>query len=98
MASYGQAPSTHDSGAHPAPLRHGAPTEAELRALLSQHEGNVAAVGRVLGKARMQIHRWVERYAIDLDDYRSGGKDVGKERKEGDRDRDRDRDAGKLVP
>jgi DNA-binding NtrC family response regulator len=98
MASYGQAPSAHDSGAHPAPLRHGAPTEAELRALLSQHEGNVAAVGRVLGKARMQIHRWVERYAIDLDDYRSGGKDVGKERKEGDRDRDRDRDAGKLVP
>jgi DNA-binding NtrC family response regulator len=100
MASYGQAPSAHDSSVHPLPPRHGAPTEAELRALLSQHEGNVAAVGRALGKARMQIHRWVERHAIDLDDYRAGGKD-GKE--EGDEkpgaDRvNRARDAGKLVP
>ncbi|HEX3597663.1 MAG TPA: sigma 54-interacting transcriptional regulator [Polyangiaceae bacterium] len=70
MAGYGSAPSAEEHGIHPTPHRHGAPTESELRALLSQYEGNVAAVGRAVGKARMQIHRWVERYAIDLDDYR----------------------------
>lgn len=47
------------------------PTEAELRALLQTHNGNVAAVGRELGKARMQIHRWMRRYGIEVDEYRS---------------------------
>lgn len=50
--------------------RRGPPTEEELRNLLAQHDGNVAAVGRVLGKARMQIHRWLQKYDIDLGDYR----------------------------
>ena len=45
-------------------------TYHQIEALLTEHQGNVAAVGRVLGKARMQIHRWVERHGIDLDDYR----------------------------
>jgi transcriptional regulator with PAS, ATPase and Fis domain len=72
MAEYGlPAGSPNDSGAHAAPPRHGTPSEAELRQLLAEHAGNVAAVGRVLGKARMQIHRWVERYSIVLDDYRT---------------------------
>ena len=48
--------------------RASAPTDAELRALLEKHHGNVAAVGRELGKARMQVHRWMERYAIDIAD------------------------------
>jgi DNA-binding NtrC family response regulator len=48
----------------------GAPTEAELRALLTEHQGNVAAVGRDLGKARMQIHRWMHRYGIQVEDFR----------------------------
>ena len=47
-----------------------APDEDELRALLAKHQGNVAAVGRELGKERMQIHRWLKRYGIDLDAYR----------------------------
>jgi transcriptional regulator with PAS, ATPase and Fis domain len=47
-----------------------APDEAGLRDLLTRHQGNVAAVGRELGKARMQIHRWMKRYAIDITDYR----------------------------
>jgi transcriptional regulator with GAF, ATPase, and Fis domain len=60
-----------DAESSPKEPRHAAaPTEDELRALLAEHQGNVAAVGRVLGKARMQIHRWVERYGITLDDYR----------------------------
>jgi transcriptional regulator with PAS, ATPase and Fis domain len=48
----------------------GAPSEAELRAMLVAHHGNVAAVGRELGKARMQIHRWMKRYGIEVDEYR----------------------------
>ena len=47
------------------------PSEDQLRALLAQHRGNVAAVGRVLGKERMQIHRWMQRYGIAVSDYRS---------------------------
>jgi transcriptional regulator of acetoin/glycerol metabolism len=47
-----------------------APAESQLRALLQQHGGNVAAVGRDLGKARMQVHRWLKKYDISLDDYR----------------------------
>jgi DNA-binding NtrC family response regulator len=49
-----------------------APSEAELRALLASHQGNVAAVGRVLGKERMQIHRWMKKYGIVVDQYRQG--------------------------
>ena len=47
-----------------------APTEAELREILAKHKGNIAAVGRELGKERMQVHRWLKRYAIDIGDYR----------------------------
>ena len=54
-----------------------APTEApgaeELRELLREEGGNVAAVGRRLGKARMQIHRWMKRWNIDIDDFRQNG-------------------------
>ena len=42
----------------------------QLRAALAKHRGNVAAVGRELGVARMQIHRWLERYDIDIDEFR----------------------------
>jgi transcriptional regulator with PAS, ATPase and Fis domain len=48
----------------------GAPDEAQLRELLLKHQGNVAAVGRELGKARMQIHRWMKRYGVDIAEYR----------------------------
>jgi transcriptional regulator with PAS, ATPase and Fis domain len=46
------------------------PTEIELRELLNRHRGNVAAVGRELGKERMQVHRWLKKYGISLDEYR----------------------------
>jgi transcriptional regulator with GAF, ATPase, and Fis domain len=44
-----------------------------LRGLLERHEGNLAAIGRALGKERMQIHRWLRRYGIDLAQYRARG-------------------------
>jgi sigma-54 dependent transcriptional regulator, acetoin dehydrogenase operon transcriptional activator AcoR len=53
------------------PKTRAAPTEDELRALLHRHRGNIAAVGRELGKERMQVHRWLKRYNIDLSQYRS---------------------------
>jgi transcriptional regulator with PAS, ATPase and Fis domain len=64
-ALLGTAPELRD----PTP-RVSVPSDEELRALLSHHKGNVAAVGRELGKARMQIHRWMKRYGIEVDDFR----------------------------
>jgi len=37
---------------------------AQLVELLQQHAGNISAVARVMGKARMQIQRWLKRYRI----------------------------------
>jgi transcriptional regulator with GAF, ATPase, and Fis domain len=42
----------------------------QLSPLLREPDGNVAAVARVLGKARMQVHRWVKRFDLSLADYR----------------------------
>ncbi len=44
---------------------------ASLVALLVEHRGNVTAVARVVGKAPAQIHRWMRRFGIDPDVYRS---------------------------
>ena len=67
-----EAGSLDDPGTPPQqpPTRGDAPTEAQLRALLELHRGNVAAVGRELGKARMQVHRYMQRYGIRVNDYR----------------------------
>jgi transcriptional regulator with PAS, ATPase and Fis domain len=71
MSDYGKPLSAPLPSEDPsAPLRHVAPTAEELRELLNRHQGNVAAVGRELGKARMQIHRWVQKYDIDLEEFR----------------------------
>ncbi|HEY2514500.1 MAG TPA: sigma 54-interacting transcriptional regulator [Polyangiaceae bacterium] len=37
----------------------------ELGALLEKHEGNVSEVARSMGKARMQIQRWMKRFDLD---------------------------------
>jgi sigma-54 interacting transcriptional regulator/FHA domain-containing protein len=42
-----------------------------LVALLEQHRGNISHVARDLGKARMQIHRWMQRFDLDPDDFRA---------------------------
>jgi DNA-binding NtrC family response regulator len=65
-------PTSPDKNAvHVPPSHPGTPSEDELRALLSKHKGNIAAVGRELGKERMQVHRWLKRYTIDVNDYRA---------------------------
>ncbi len=32
--------------------------------LLAEHQGNISAVARAMGKARMQIQRWIKRYNL----------------------------------
>jgi len=42
----------------------------ELVRLFREHKGNVSAVARVMGKARMQVQRWMKRFGIDPDVYK----------------------------
>jgi len=37
---------------------------------LETNKGNVSAVARELGVARMQVHRWMKRFGLDPEDYR----------------------------
>ena len=41
-----------------------------LVAMLIEHKGNVSAVARATGKARMQVQRWLKRYGLDPERYR----------------------------
>jgi transcriptional regulator of acetoin/glycerol metabolism len=43
----------------------------ELAALFREHGGNISAVARTLGKARVQIQRWVKRYGLDPESFRA---------------------------
>jgi transcriptional regulator with PAS, ATPase and Fis domain len=47
-----------------------AATRARLEALLEEHRGNVSRVAREMGKARMQIQRWLKRFHLDPATYR----------------------------
>ncbi len=46
------------------------PSRDELIELLRTHDGNIASVGRVLGRHRQQVYRWLKRLDIQPDDYR----------------------------
>jgi sigma-54 dependent transcriptional regulator, acetoin dehydrogenase operon transcriptional activator AcoR len=51
--------------ANPAPLtEEDARRREQLAALLAEHQGNISAVARAMGKARMQIQRWIKRYNL----------------------------------
>ncbi len=57
-------------GSAPRSAQGDAPSEQELRELLARHQGNVAAAAREVGKDRVQVHRWMRRYGINVDEYR----------------------------
>ena len=40
--------------------------------MLEEHAGNIAAVARVLGKRRMQVQRYMQKYGIAPAEYRKG--------------------------
>ncbi len=42
---------------------------AELEKWLTEHRGNISAVARSMGKARMQIQRWLKRYGLDARNF-----------------------------
>jgi len=69
--TYREQPPVHAVNTKPPTRPRGeTPSEAELRELLIRHQGNIAAVGRELGKERMQVHRWLRRYNLDIEDFR----------------------------
>ena len=43
----------------------------QVLALMESHNGNVTEVARMMGKARSQVQRWLRRFEIDGDGYRS---------------------------
>lgn len=60
--------------ARPPPLR---PLGAEDQKLkddlvrrLEETRGNASEVARAMRKARMEIHRWMKRFGLDVDAYR----------------------------
>ncbi|MDI1442942.1 sigma 54-interacting transcriptional regulator [Polyangium sp. 6x1] len=48
----------------------GEPLREELVRLFREHKGNVSAVARATGKARMQVQRWMKRYGIDPEAFK----------------------------
>jgi DNA-binding NtrC family response regulator len=44
--------------------------KARLSELLELHHGNISEVARAMGKARVQIHRWMQRFSIDPTKFR----------------------------
>ena len=42
----------------------------QLAALMREKRGNIAAVARSLGKARMQVQRWLKRFGLDPQSFR----------------------------
>jgi len=70
----GQAPEPPSASARaPERSREDEALRERLIASLEQHGGNISAVAREFGKARVQIQRWVKRLGIDVERFRSGG-------------------------
>jgi transcriptional regulator with PAS, ATPase and Fis domain len=64
-------PAKSDTAPPPQTLSpHAGARREQLIELLRTHKGNIAEVGRAVGKARMQIHRWMKRYGINPADFR----------------------------
>ncbi|MCC6526950.1 MAG: helix-turn-helix domain-containing protein, partial [Polyangiaceae bacterium] len=63
-------PRAHPSGASGVAGAEDAALRDRLVAALELHAGNVSAVARELGKARMQVQRWLRRFHLDPERYR----------------------------
>ncbi|MBS2019210.1 MAG: sigma 54-interacting transcriptional regulator [Deltaproteobacteria bacterium] len=68
-SSGGTAAAAHAAPAK-VPPRTNAPPQEELEDALRRCGGNIAAVARMYGKDRAQIHRWLKIYGLSLDDFR----------------------------
>lgn len=56
----------------PTPAVENADRRKELVALLEQHHGNVTQVANAMGKARMQVQRWLKQLQLDPQTFRRG--------------------------
>ena len=54
----------------PAPRQTDTRLKDELTLALTETQGNVSEVARRMGRTRMQIHRWMKRWDIDVETYR----------------------------
>ncbi len=61
-----------DAAEDPPPTPADDARRAQLEALLGEHGGNISAVARAMGKARLQIQRWIKRYGLDPNTYKRG--------------------------
>ena len=59
------APSEEKVFADPEELR------GRIVSLMEKHKGNVSYVARDMSTSRSQVHRWMQRFAIDADAYRA---------------------------
>jgi len=66
----GEASGDEPAGAAKEAAGEGEPLREELVRLFREHKGNVSAVARVMGKARMQVQRWMKRYGIDPEAFK----------------------------
>ena len=46
------------------------PTAEELVALLREVNGNVSEISRRTGRSRMQVHRWLKKYGLKVEEFR----------------------------
>jgi len=60
------APASRKAGA----AKEGSERKSQLIAQMKEHHGNVSAVARAMGTARMQIHRWIRQFGVNPEDYR----------------------------
>ncbi|MBK6461427.1 MAG: sigma 54-interacting transcriptional regulator [Myxococcales bacterium] len=51
--------------------------ERALLALLEEHRGNLSEVARQMNTTRVQVHRWIAKFGIDLEVYRQGQEGPG---------------------
>jgi DNA-binding NtrC family response regulator len=70
LAEGGVLQTVHLPGAIAASVAEGDDLEGRLVELLAEHRGNVAAVARAMGKAPVQINRWMKRFRIDVNSFR----------------------------
>ena len=72
-------PALRDEGSHEDPTPAAQPRaltpgdekkREELVGLLRENRGNITAVARLMGKARMQVQRWIKRFGIDPTSFR----------------------------
>jgi DNA-binding NtrC family response regulator len=53
-----------------APVKRSAITREDIVRELEAHRGNISSVARSMGKARMQIQRWIRRFGVNPDEFR----------------------------